>query len=341
MGRRWLVLVAALLLASCGRKLPPLPPIVEVPETTTDLTVFQQENDIVLTWSYPSLTRAGRALTDLQRVGVWRLDLAPGQELPASPALRQQLILTRGKVVGRLEGASLEEATRGSKLRYVDPIPAVTGGASPPTYWYAVRSRRRDGTVSALSNLVSWKPKPVPAQVRGVKAEPTAGGISLTWEAVQGASYLVERHPENGGAWEAVSPPSLTATAFVDSSAAQGATWRYRVRAVVDEVRGPASAEEVVSYPDIYPSTPPSALVCLPEEGKVRLSWEASPDAGVTYRVRRRSGGGSWEVVREGLHTTSLVDEAVPAGVLEYQVTAVDAAGNESAATTCTTRAGS
>ncbi|OYV88738.1 MAG: hypothetical protein B7Z68_12880, partial [Acidobacteria bacterium 21-70-11] len=51
--------------AGCGRKAAPLPPILEVPETTTDLGAYQDGNEIVLNWAYPQLTRGGRELTDL------------------------------------------------------------------------------------------------------------------------------------------------------------------------------------------------------------------------------------------------------------------------------------
>ena len=67
-------------LGGCGRKADPLPPIIEVPETTTDLTVHQEGTEAVLAWSYPQLTRAGRQLVDLARVEVWKLDVPPGQE---------------------------------------------------------------------------------------------------------------------------------------------------------------------------------------------------------------------------------------------------------------------
>ena len=90
-------------LVGCGRKGDPLPPIVEMPQTTTDLAVYQQEQQAILTWSYPQLTRAGHALSDLARVEVWRLEVPPGQEDvvsgPAAEETRRQLLLTRGTVM--------------------------------------------------------------------------------------------------------------------------------------------------------------------------------------------------------------------------------------------------
>ena len=89
-------------LAGCGRKLPPLPPIIEVPETTTNLTGYQDGAEVVLSWSYPQMTRSGQTLTDLGRVEVWRLEVPPGQEQVGSglqgEELRRQLMLARGSL---------------------------------------------------------------------------------------------------------------------------------------------------------------------------------------------------------------------------------------------------
>ncbi len=337
-------LVAVVALGGCGRKADPLPPIKEVPETTTDLTVHQEGNDTVLTWSYPQLTRAGSPLVDLERVEVWRLPVPPGQEGvaagPAGEALRRQLMLARGTLVARLEGESLKQATRGSKLTYSDALPTVPPGTSPGALWYAVRSRRRDGTTSALSNIVSWIPKPVPASVTGLAAKPTRDAIELSWEAVPKGTYAVERRNAAGGAWEIVSPIGIEATQFSDTGAKQGQTWQYRVRTLIQGAASPPEGEITVPYPDVYPPPPVPTLVCLPEPDVVRLRWEASPEAGAHYKVFRRSAGGTWEHLAEDATSTVFTDEHPPAGELEYAVKAVDSAGNESDGVTCAARIG-
>ena len=339
---RLLLALLVVVMAACGRKGPPLPPIIEVPETTTDLSVHQVEQEAVLTWSFPGLTRAGRELADLGQVAVWRVEVPPGQEQNVPAELQRQLMLSRGKLLARLEGKGLEEATRGGMLTYADPLPAVEPGTTPPTLWYAVRTRRTDGTPSALSNIVAWQPRPVPARVEGVTAEPEAEGIRLTWNAVDDASYRVERREAAAGAWGAVSPPDLTGTAFLDASATQGIEWRYRVRAVVKDTWGPPSAAVTVPYPDVYPPAAVPSFICLPEPGRVVLRWEASPEPGVRYAVfRRPRGAATWTELERGTTSTEFEDPSPPGGELEYAIRAVDAAGNQSEAATCTVRAGS
>lgn len=333
--------LAAVTAGGCGRKAEPLPPVIEVPETTTDLAVRQDGNEAVLTWSFPQLTRAGRRLVDLERIEVWKLEVPPGQEQvgsgPSGVELRRRLMLGRGRLIGRLEGKGLEQATRGPRLEVRDAVPPVPAAQVAPTFWYAVRSRRRDGTTSALSNIVAWQVKPVPPPVAGLAAEPTARGISLSWQEVPGCTYQVERFGLPDQVWKEVSEPTLALPAFVDTSATQNASWRYRVRAVREGVWGPPGKDLLVKYPDIYPPPPVSNLVCLPESDRVLLRWDPLPEPRVLYRVFRRRDALWLHLVddaREPRHT----DTAPPAGDAEYAVKAVDAAGNESDPVYCTVR---
>jgi len=341
--RRLVLLATALaLLAGCGRKAPPLPPIIEVPETTTDLSVHQEAGEIVLTWSYPALTRSGRQLTDLQRVEVWKLELPPGQEAmvsgPQGEELRRQLMVSRGKLLARLEGEALERATRGSALRFTDPVPATAAGTTPPTLWYAVRSRRRDGTPSALSNIVSWQPKAVPRTATGLRVEPGPAGILLSWDAETGVTYVVERRGERDTDWQIIAPLDLKEPTFTDTTARQGERWRYRIRYLTMATAGPPGEEVAVFYRDVYPPPPVTGLLCLPEEQAVRLQWDPSPERGVTFKVFRRKGGGEWAHLVERTEATEFVDQKPPSGDLEYAVKAVDPRGNETEAAACAVR---
>jgi predicted small lipoprotein YifL len=345
--RSIVALAAAIVIAlsGCGRKGAPLPPIVEVPQTTNDLAVYQQEQQAILTWSYPQLTQAGHTLSDLARVEVWRLEVPPGQEAaltgPTAEETRRQLLLTRGAVVARLEGESLRQATRGAALVHGDPLPAQDAAASS-MFWYAVRSRRRDGTPSALSNVANWRPRPVPSAVVGLAAEPGADGITLSWPAEAGTSYLVERRAQAAAApWELIVPTGVAGAGFTDRTATQRQSWRYRVRAVADGARGPASAEIEVPYPDVYPPAPAEALLCLPEATLVRISWQPSPEPAVHYALFRRVGEGGWEQVLPFTTGTEHIDRDPPAGELTYAVKTYDDETNEAPPIFCTARVGS
>ena len=336
--------LALLLQAGCGRKAPPLPPILEVPETTTDLGAYQDGTEVVLSWSYPQLTRGGQQLTDLARVELWRLEVPPGQEQvgsgPQGEDLRRQLMLGRGKLLARLEGLSLQGATRGSSLTYREKLPEMPAGTSLPSLWYAVRSRRKDGTPSALSNIVSWQPRPVPPTPSGVLARPQADGIALCWDELPGFGYVVERRASPTAAWEVVSAIGIEKPLYFDGTAKQGQSWTYRVRSFLKLAASPPSQEVEVPYPDIYPPPPVTSFICLPEPGQVQLRWEPSLEGNVTYKVFRRQGDGGWNHLEEAFKGTEYTDSTPPSGEVEYAVKAVDAAGNQSDAVYCKVRTG-
>ena len=334
--------VTLLLLPACGRKGPPLPPIIDVPETTVGMWAHQELNELVLTWKYPAMTKSGRTLTDLDRVEVYRLEVPPGQEqLAAGPAgidMQRQLMLSRGVLAVRLEGDALQAATRGENLEYRENLPPIDDGKAPPTYWYAVRSVRRDRTASALSNVVTWQRKPIPPPVTGLAATPEPTGILVSWDELKDINdikYVAERRSVPNGSWDDLGLIVLERNSQIDVTAKQGATWRYRVRAALDLVTGPVSPEVEVKYKDIYPPPPAVNFICLPEPGIVRLRWDEAPEDGVTYKVFRRQGAGKWVHLTDQATAAEFDDTNPLGGGAEYAVKAVDAAGNESDALYC------
>jgi hypothetical protein len=51
--------VISLLVAACGKRGDPRPPVPVIPKATTDLVVTQRAGQVILSWSYPALTTAG------------------------------------------------------------------------------------------------------------------------------------------------------------------------------------------------------------------------------------------------------------------------------------------
>jgi len=83
---------------------------------------------------------------------------------------------------------------------------------------------------------------------------------------------------------------------------------------------------------DLTPPEPPANLTALEGEGQVVLSWEAVADAAGYNLYRSLVSGGNYLRIASGLTGTTYTDTAVVNGTWYYYVvTAVDAAGNESA----------
>ena len=66
-----LLVAPALILAACGKKGDPEPPLRTSPQTTTKLSVAQRGGDLLLELPYPTTTSAGQALVGIERVEVY------------------------------------------------------------------------------------------------------------------------------------------------------------------------------------------------------------------------------------------------------------------------------
>src|SRR4029079_15292676 len=81
-------------LAACGKRRDPHPPVPIIPQATSDLVVSQRGPNVVLAWSYPSLTTAGKKLESVRRVVVYRY----AEELPATQPPRDVKTIMPGDV---------------------------------------------------------------------------------------------------------------------------------------------------------------------------------------------------------------------------------------------------
>ncbi len=342
--------MSVLAAAGCGRKADPLPPQIRRAETTRDLRVYQENMEAVLTWSYPSVTTAGGPLPDVEAVEVWRLSLPTAGEPPPATTpgrdLRYQVLESQGTIIATLGPEELAAATRGPQLVYRDDLAAwykESGRDLSQVLWYAVRTICCHHRVSAFSNIARLVPELPPSPPTDLAAAPGADGILISWQAPEGVAVEVERSSPNGS-WTVITAEPVTGHEWLDRSAAQGATWSYRLRSVKvledgARVVGPPSAPVTVSYPDVYPPPPPANLVCLPEAGLVRLRWEAAPGASF-YVVSRRTARGGWQTLADHLEGVEFADRQPPAGELTYAVRSADQAGNQSEPATCSTAGG-
>jgi len=341
------LIVFLLMMVSCGKEGPPLPPEIRIAERTTDLSAFQEGDVAVLKWSYPSLTTAGDSLNEIEAIEIWRATLPKGQEPPPpitaqDRALQRQLLEAQGEIVRRLEPAEIEAATRGSSLQYRDDLERwrqeVVGDPDDMVVWYGVRTiccRKRE---SDLSNVARLLPTTPPAPPTGLRLEAGAQGIDIRWEAIPGTPVLVERSPE-GAVWKTVTEKPVTGGEWRDEEADQGRAWSYRLRSVTPvegggRVVGNPSEPARIEHPDTYPPSAPTEVVCLPEGAEVRVRWRLVPGA-ASYQVARRLGDEPAQVLATGLTSVEYIDTDPPLGEVEYLVGASDAAGNMSESAGC------
>lgn len=357
-----LLLAAGLALAACGKKGDPLPPLRATPLRTTDLSVRQQGQLILLEMSYPATTASGLPLGGIDAIELVELSkpaLADGTPPPVEPRefeLGAKPLLT-------LSGAELGAAITGDRIQIrvplADPLPET-----PLAYSFGVRSRKGE-EVSALSNRVALVPIAPPPPPRNLQAEPGPNGITLTWEAdeivaqakpevpatapTEGdaeaeeadekmieAFDIFRREAQNRGYDKPLRRVLGEVRTFVDTTARYGERYIYTVRTVVSRtptIRSAEAGEVEVDYQDRYAPPLPTNFVALGETGSTRLRWDASDADDVAgYILYRREPGRDFHQLTESpLTSLEYIDRGLVGGLrYDYRIKVVDWVGNES-----------
>lgn len=371
---RKLGIVLVLLVAACGKRGDPRPPVPLIPKATSDLVVTQRGSKVILSWSFPSLTTAGQALHDIHRVVVYRAveelpvpeggrdwkTMQPGDVDPTVPrpiALFSKIPNLTPKQFSKLrdrvdsmESASFPSATAGAKLLYEDSPSFETSDGRPVRLAYAVVTE--SGTArSDLSNLATIVPLPVPPPPESVAATAKPNGIELTWEepaTTAGAKPLVAGYhvyrtakgQEPAALGSPVNPSLVTGTSYTDVP--PYGDYTYLVRAVVASgpplIESDPSAPVTATFKDLLPPPAPTNVTALVETKSVRLVWDPveAPDLD-GYNIYRYQGDARLKVklIPHPSTVPYFTDISVELGIeYVYAVTSVDKNGNESTETT-------
>ncbi|HEV7205806.1 MAG TPA: DNRLRE domain-containing protein [Jatrophihabitans sp.] len=162
----------------------------------------------------------------------------------------------------------------------------------------------------------------------------TTGRIDVSWSGatdnVGVTGYRVFR--------DGTQVTDQTGTTFSDRTVAPASTYTYTVVAVdsagnTSPPSAPATASTTGAPDGTAPSTPGSLTATAPSSSQVNLTWTASTDnVGVVGYNVYRDGVALPGAPADGSPPTAFTDDtAAPGSSYQYQVSAVDAAGNESA----------
>ncbi|HEX6640953.1 MAG TPA: hypothetical protein VF215_07555, partial [Thermoanaerobaculia bacterium] len=301
--RKLLVVLVFLGSIACGKRGDPRPPVPVIPKPTSDLVVTQRADQVILSWSYPSLTTAGRALTDIRRISVFRYV----EELPAGgvglnttaiqpgdaeasvpqpvalfakiPTLPQAQFIKLSHRLDSIEKANLTSATAGSKLVFSDKPSFRAADGRPVRVTYAVMTEGATAR-SEMSNLAIIVPLPVANAPVGLTATAKAEGVVLAWEApktsVSGqeapviSGYRIYRNAPGDVVNEFAMPintPPVRGTTYTDTP--PYGEHEYRVSAVALEgpplLQSDVSAPVRVTFKDLIAPPAPASINALIE----------------------------------------------------------------------------
>ena len=202
-----------------------------------------------------------------------------------------------------------------------------TGAAAGITYYYKVCAVNSAGT-SAYSNIVSGRAKAaIPAAPRVTIGSSSASGKpQLTWAAVDGAAkYEIYRSTQQSTGFTLLG--TTTSTSYVNTGAAVGTTYYYKVRALnVDGAAGAYSSTVSGAAKAVAPAAP-TVTMTYSDGGKPKLTWSAVSGA-ASYRVYRSESRGTGYSLLGTTTSTSYVNTGAAVGkTYYYRVKAVNSAG--------------
>ena len=192
-----------------------------------------------------------------------------------------------GTLTGGLSASLFNEYFTNSSLRETQQANvAVTNN----TFTFRVPAH----TIFTLTSAAPAVVTRIPATPTGLKAIPQNNQVSLFWSAsARAASYNIYRGTTKRGEVLLASPTG-TATTFIDSTAANGTTYYYKVTAVNSRGESPRSAEV---------SATPQALTNIALDGTAYSWWGLS-----------RTTSNANRLTASGLNDNDLTNDVVLSG---------------------------
>ena len=340
-----LLLAAVFVLANCGKRRPPLPPIERVQQRTELLSGVQRGNQVILSWPAPRRNASDASVQSIRRIDVYRL-----AEKPRAPlGLTEEEFATRSTLIGSVTYDEIKNASE--ILTYSDTLELA---GEPTRLRYAVRYVNAAGQRAAFSNFLLLEPAAriaLPPVMIVTGKEISEDMITITWQPptanIDGSTpvnllgYNVYRISEDGG--ELVQPLNdalVSGTQYQDKNYKSGETYHYVVRSVSLGTEG-AQVESLnsnvvsVSPRDIFPPSAPTSITVAAAPGRLSIFFPANPEGDIAgYNIYRSTDPDlpldRWTKLNATLLTkTTFQDEKVESGKrYYYYLVAVDTAGN-------------
>jgi hypothetical protein len=298
----------------CGYVGPVQPPSPQIPATITDLGVVERGDQLIVTFNTPPRTTDSVAIAKFSDI-----DLRVGTTQGSPDSAKAYAV--------ELPPPSDRE----------DPQPRPISVSIPVSDWSGKRISvqvrtevKKKGHFSAWSNKGSLDVIP-PLDAPVVKADGSADGIVLTWNASNGIQYSIQRQGPNDK--QPVDMATVEQGRYVDISAQYETKYTYMVTAQKGAVESLPSKPVMISVVDKFAPAIPTGLSALAGPDEVNLAWQRNTESDLQgYYVYRSTNGAPYE--RQGALVTLplYVDHNVEHGkTYSYKISSVDKKANESA----------
>lgn len=253
-------------------------------------------------------------------------------------------------LIETLEGEELSNATHGTKLYHHAAL--ETAEHEQWSITFGIKTYGPTGAASTFSNIATLVQRTAPVPPEGFEVEPEPTGIRVSWnnpevddedkedagdEAPLG--YRVYRRSSATRTYgEPLAKLSKDANEHFDRSATFGERYIYAVTAIGHEnptLESFFAGAREIEYTDRFEPKAPRNLIAFAQEGRVRLLWDANPEADIAgYVIFRRDPGGDFlRITDEAILGVEYNDRTVAAGTTyDYRIAAVDKVGNQSEA---------
>lgn len=287
-----LTLLAALLVAGCGKRRPPLPPVERVQQRTELLSGVQRGNQVTLSWPAPLRNAPDESVQSIRRIDVYRLAEKPTAPLP----LTEEEFSARSTLIGSVTYDEIK--TAGDTLTYTDSLELA---GQPTRLRYAIRFVNASGQRAAFSNFLLIEPSARVAQPPTLTAtgkELSESAITINWTPpsanIDGSTpvnllgYNVYRVDEkqSSSAETPLNSSLISGTQFADQTFKFGENYRYFVRSVSLGTDG-AQVESLNSNSlsltprDTYPPAAPTSITIAAAPGRLSIFFPANPEGDV------------------------------------------------------------
>lgn len=314
------LLVSFLLLSACGYVGPVVPPSPQLPSAVTDLSVFEQGDQIQISFSTPARTTDN---LPIQRFS--EIDLRIG---PAPVPFDYDRWSATAKPV------PIEPPEAGDPD---DPRPQAMQKALPASDWVgqriavAVRTAvKKKGHYSPWSNVVRLEVI-APLTAPSISLQSTAEGVKISWaQEGSGLHYEIYRRGP------ADKQPSNLGTAekneYLDTTAQYDTHYEYSVTAIRSSAQSLPSKSIGITPVDIFPPSVPASITALATPDSIEVSWQRSPESDLKgYYVYRSVNGGDFARQGDLVAVPTYSDHNVEHGkTYHYEVSAIDQKNNES-----------